>query len=396
VAREAVRGVSSAPASERADLEADDAVPVAFVAPKAGHGGSERYLEVLVASLGPRWVEAIVALEDGPLVGRLRGLGHEVTVLSARGRRGVLRGAVGLRRVLARHHAAVIHANGVKAALVAALAAPQSGPPILWSKHDFSWDGPLARAIGARSRQIVAVSGVLTTTFRGATARKVHIVPAGIPAPAVDRVAARSALAEAIGCPVEAPIVTLVGRLQASKGQLELLEAAPEILARLPDVRFCFVGEDHPFQPEYGRLVRERTEVLGLDSAVTFAGHRGDAVELIAGSDVTVLPSMPDDRGRGREGSPLVAIEALAVGTPVVGYDHGGIPDAVGDAGRLVPAGDRAGLRDAIVGLLENEALRAEMAARGRERVAERNAPAAMAAAMMDRYREAAGRVGAS
>ncbi len=367
-------------------------VAVTFVAAEAGNGGSERYLEVLVSTLGADWVGRVLLLRQGPLEDRLGSLGHEVVVVPARGRAGILPAALELRRMFSRRAPELVHANGIKAALVASLATIGTATPIVWVKHDFSWDGPLARAIGLRSHQVVAVSSALTTTFRGRTAGRVHIVPAGIPPPEVDRGKAREQIVGLLGCAEDAAIVTLVGRLQESKGQLELLEIVPEILEREPRARFCFVGEDHPFQPDYGKALRARCEALGLRRSVTFAGHRDDAVRLIAGSDVVVLPSMPDDRGRGREGSPLVAIESLAVGTPVVGYAHGGIPDALGDAGRLVDAGDRAGLRDAILEVLANEATRDEMVARGRDRVARRNLPAVMAAAMKERYCEAAAR----
>lgn len=380
--------LGSTVSADAAAGKAGEAVPVTFVSAKAGNGGSERYLEVLVSTLGPAWVDRIYALEDGPLLDRLRALGHDVAVATAPGRGGIPAGVLRLRRELARRPPRVVHANGVKAALLAALA---TRAPIIWSKHDYSWDGPLARAIGRRSRQVVAVSSALTTTFRGRTASRVHIVPAGIPAPEIDRRAARATVTELLGGDADAPVVTLVGRLQASKGQLELLEVVPEILERLPRARFCLVGEDHPFQPEYGHVVRDRAEALGLGAAVTFTGHRDDAIELIAGSDALVLPSIPDRRGRGREGSPLVAIEALAVGTPVVAYAHGGIPDAVGEAARLVEAGDREGLRDALAEVLTSDATRRELVAAGKERFARRNLPAAMAAAMRERYREAAG-----
>lgn len=366
------------------------AVPVTFITAQAGHGGSERYLEVLVSTLASGWVERVIALEDGPLVGRLRDLGVEVTVIHAPGKSGVASGALALRRALRARDAEVVHANGIKAALVAALATLDARTPIVWVKHDFSWDGPLARAVGRRSSQIVAVSSALTTTFGERMATPVHVVSAGVPVPQIDRRAARAGIARLIGCADDVPIVTVVGQLRESKGQLELLEVVPEVLAGCPRARFCFAGADYAFEPDYGKAVRARSQALGLGGAVKFAGHRGDAVELIGGSDVTVLASIPDRRGRGREGSPLVAIEALAVGTPVVGYAHGGIPDAVGDAGRLVPAADRPALRDALLEVLADEGLRAEMAARGRERVALRNLPDTMAGAMMQRYREAA------
>jgi len=381
--------VRSALGEGRSERE-EEPVGVTFVAAEAGNGGSERYLEVLVSTLGADWVGPVILLRHGPLEGRLRRLGKEVTVVPADGRSGIIPGALKLRRLFSRRAPRVVHANGVKAALVASLATVGMRTPIVWVKHDFSWDGPLARVVGLRARQVVAVSSALTTTFRGRTAGRVHIVPAGIPPPDVDRTEGREVIEELLGGPTDAPIVTLVGRLQESKGQLELLEVVPQILEREPRARFCFVGEDHPFQPDYAKTLRARSEALDLRRSVTFAGHRDDAIRLIAGSDVIVLPSMPDARGRGREGSPLVAIEALAVGTPVVGYSHGGIPDALGDAGRLVHAGDRPGLRDAILAVLASDTTRHEMVARGRERVARRNLPAVTAEAMKERYREAA------
>ena len=53
--------------ADREGAAADGSVPVTFLAAKAGHGGSERYLEVLVSTLGPAWVDRIFSLEDGPL-----------------------------------------------------------------------------------------------------------------------------------------------------------------------------------------------------------------------------------------------------------------------------------------------------------------------------------------
>jgi len=311
-------------------------------------------------------------------------------VIAAPGKGGIVSGALALRRTLAKREPRVVHANGVKAALVAAVATLGAPTPVVWAKHDFSWDGPLARAVGLRSRQVVAVSSAVTTTFRARMAGRVHVVPAGIPLPHVDRGAARARLAEIVGCTQDAPIVTLVGSLQEGKGQLELLEIIPEVLARRPEARLCFVGDDYRHEPDYGRALRARCDALGLERAVTFAGHRSDAVWLIAGSDVTVVPSIPDHRGRGREGLSLVAIEALAVGTPVVGYAHGGIPEAVGEAGRLVPAGNRAALREALLEVLASAETRAGMVTRGRERVERRNLPGTMAEAMKERHREAA------
>ena len=367
-----------------------DPVPVTFVAGHGGVGGSELYLETLLSSLGSGWIDEVICLEHGPFVERLRGHGLDAEVIPTPARLGILPAALELRRALMRRAARVVHANGVKAALLCGLATLGTPKRVIWVKHDFSWDGPLTRAVALGSKQVVTVSPALTAGLGSRLGRRVHVVPAGIVVPAADPEEGRARLVELLGCSADDPIVTLVGRLQESKGQLELLEAAPRILARRPETRFCLVGGRHPHQPDHADVVTRRRRELGLERSVILAGQRSDAAALISGSDVLVVPSIPDSRGRAREGSPLVAIEALAVGTPVVGYAHGGIPDAVGEAGRLVTSGDRDELGDAILEVIESEDAREAMATRGRERAATRNSVAAMTTAMKRRYREAA------
>src|SRR5215211_7744255 len=94
-------------------------VPVVFVSSHAKTGGSERYLETIVGELGPSWAKRVVSLEAGPLADRLRAAGVPVEALPTSARPwGILRSARRLRRVLSRERPAVVHANGIKAALV--------------------------------------------------------------------------------------------------------------------------------------------------------------------------------------------------------------------------------------------------------------------------------------
>ncbi len=209
-------------------------MPVTFVAGHGGIGGSELYLETLLAALGSAWIDGIVCLEDGPFVERLRDSGLDVEVVPTPARLGIVPAALALRRVLGHHGATVVHANGVKAALVSALATIGSAKRVVWVKHDFSWDGPLTRAIASRSQQVVTVSPALTASLGPRLGRRVHVVPAGIELAPVDRATARRRLLELAGCDPDVPVVVLVGRLQESKGQVELLEAAARIIARRP------------------------------------------------------------------------------------------------------------------------------------------------------------------
>jgi len=182
-------------------------------------------------------------------------------------------------------------------------------------------------------------------------------------------------------------VVSLVGRVDPTKGHREVLAVLPELGS---GVRVAFIGDEHFPHLEFAAELKAEIADQGLEERISFLGFREDAVELIAGSDVVVIPSTIEERGLGREGFPYVGLEAMAVGTPVVGYAHGGLPEMLGECGLLVPAGDRAALRDAIVEILEDRQLRARLSSCGRARVWERFSLATMVAAMRDRYREVA------
>jgi len=126
-------------------------------------------------------------------------------------------------------------------------------------------------------------------------------------------------------------------------------------LARIPAdmrsqirLRLCGTG---PYEGELRRQVRE----AGLDEQVEFAGliAYDEIPRQLRQSDVFVLPSL-------QEGLPLSLLEAMASGLPVVATAVGGIPGVVKDGvnGLLVPAAAPAALRDALVRLLANPALR--------------------------------------
>jgi glycosyltransferase involved in cell wall biosynthesis len=363
-------------------------VPVTFVVSHAQSGGSEHYLELLLDFLEPAWVHGVISLDEGPFVARLRAAGHAVAVVPT-GRRGsMLASAVRVRRLLRRDPPAVVHANGVKAALVLALATAGTRIPLVWVKHDFSWDGPLAHAVAAGCDQVVGVSAAVTQTFRGRLRRRVHVVHNGIPSIERDRGAARELVGELIGADGE--VVALVGRFHPAKGQIELVEAAPLVLARRPATRFLLLGDDDPHHADYGDAVRARTRELGLEHAIVVHGHHPDAPGVMAGCDVVAMPSVPDERGMGREGFGLVGLEAMAVGTPVAGYAGGALPEVLGDRAVLVPEGDRAALADAIVALLEDPARRERLAEAGRRTARERFSLEATVAAMRERYAAAA------
>ncbi|GAB3959135.1 hypothetical protein GCM10027614_78030 [Micromonospora vulcania] len=96
---------------------------------------------------------------------------------------------------------------------------------------------------------------------------------------------------------------------------------------------------------------------------MTLLGHRTDVADLLAGADLAVVTS-------DWEARQLFAQEALRVGVPLVATAVGGLPDLVGDAAALVPAGDVDAVDTAVRALLDDPAARAEVGRRGADRAA--------------------------
>jgi glycosyltransferase involved in cell wall biosynthesis len=172
-------------------------------------------------------------------------------------------------------------------------------------------------------------------------------------------------------------IVLTVGRFTEQKGHRLLVEAMPAILEAGEDIHFVWVGRG-PLEHELRRLVRRR----GLGGWVHFVGQRSDVLELMAAADVFVLPS-------SFEGLPLVVLEAMAAGLPVVGTFVCGIAEAVEDerTGRLVER-DSSQLARGVLDILNDPQQAARLGAAGRQRVLQEFSAARMARDMMAIYRE--------
>jgi glycosyltransferase involved in cell wall biosynthesis len=370
-----------------------ETVRVTFVSSYALDGGAERQFELLLDALDSHWVSEVVLLAPGPLVQRLRSGGHPVRVIPATGRLGLLAAALRLRRLLRRAPPDAVHADGARAALVAALASPGIGVPLVWRKIDCARDGRFAEAIATRCKLVAGNSSFVTSTFDERFRERLRVVPCGVPSYAFDRESARQLVRELIGCDPQAPIVTHMSRLFPPKGHLELIEIIPGILDRQPKVRFIFLatGVHDTHEREYAQRLHRRIEELGVEHAVTFLVGQDEPVRILSGCDLVVMPSIPDEASGWREGFGMVGAEAMAVGTPVAGYAEAALPEVLGECALLVETGDRRELRDAVLRLLEDPSLRERLSACGQERV-RRFSVEANVTAMKECYQVAARR----
>ena len=356
-------------------------VPVTFVSSHAQLGGSEVYLMRLLDELGPQWIRGVVCLQDGPLVQRLRAAGRPTEVIAVgTSPPALVEGGLRLRSHLKRAPAVLLHANGIKAGVVTAIAAK----PFVWAKHDFSWDGWLARAVAKRACTVVAASRAVAAAVDGVA--RVEIVSPGISEPVVDRAESAGRLRSELGVDPSAPVVVQLGRIHPAKGQLELVRAAEMVLARRPATVFVIVGESDPSAVQYASLVRAEIAERGLEDRFRLIGRREDPFAILAGSDVCAIPTTRDERGMGDEGFGLVATEAMAVGTPVVAYASGALPEVLADCGISVPADDPSALADGIERVLGDDDLARRLGTCGTERVRSHFSAASMADGMRTIY----------
>jgi glycosyltransferase involved in cell wall biosynthesis len=165
-----------------------------------------------------------------------------------------------------------------------------------------------------------------------------------------------------LGLGDDVKLLVCVGRLAPQKDHPTLLAAMQD----LPDdVVLLVVGGD-PFGRGRERLVAQAEE-LEIDHRTYFLGIRDDVPDLLAASDLFVLPSL-------WEGLGLVFLEAMAVGLPVVATRISAVPEVVedGKTGWLVPAGDPASLVAAVTAALADPAERRRRGEAGRVRLEKR------------------------
>jgi glycosyltransferase involved in cell wall biosynthesis len=324
-----------------------------------------------------------------------------------------LRAIARLRRLIGAGQPDVVHAHGLRAGALAAIAVAfvRSAPALIVTVHNAPPAGGATGAIyrvlelivARNADSVLCVSADLEDRMRAAGARRVGhaIVPAAGahwvghaigPAPgdhwAGHAVVSAASISPAGEVPAETraairaefgvrpgqALVLAIGRLTAQKGFGLLLDAAARWDDIEPEPLLAIVGEG-PLAAE----LRSRAASLGL--TVRFAGQRADVPALLAAADVFVLPS-------AWEGQPLILQEALRAGAPIVATRVGGNPELAGeDAAILVPPGDALGLADAVRTVLGDPALAARLRLAAAARACDLPGEDAAVAAALAEYR---------
>jgi glycosyltransferase involved in cell wall biosynthesis len=210
---------------------------------------------------------------------------------------------------------------------------------------------------------------------------KISVIRNGVDTSRFDNPPAPVTLRRELGLADDTPLVGVVSRLTRLKGLENFLEAAASVRARVPNARFLIVGETSPMNREYLPELQRYAEQCGVADAVIFAGLRADVPGVLASLTVSVMPSL-------NEALSNVVLESMAAGAPTVATRVGGTPEAVtdGETGLLVAPGDSAALADAIVRLLANRPLAAQLGHAARARIADHFSVRRMVRATQDLY----------
>lgn len=339
-------------------------------------GGAEEHIATLLRGLDRRQFRPLLVCTS-EVAGQLRSdLPGDVELIPLRLRKpGHLAAALRLARIIREHRIDILHSHLFYGSLFASPIGWLCRVPLIietphvreqwrqgWFKSRFIVD----RLVGRFVHQYIAVSDANARYLieeKRLPARKITVIHNGCDIERFDpNRRPPSGLRQSLGFGPVDPVLVVAGRLEPQKGHRVLLDALPAVLHGFPQARLVCVGSGS-LSSELEARVRE----LGLGDSIRFVGHQSNIPDWLALAELTILPSF-------YEGLPLVAIESLAAGRPVVATAVDGTPEIVVDeeTGVTVPPGDAPALARAICRLLGDPMLRKRLAGRGREWVLER------------------------
>ncbi len=356
-------------------------------------GGVERTAIDLTAALTRRGWRALVASAGGPLEHEIRRAGgeHFTLPLDSKNPLRMSANARHLAELIRAQRVDVVHARSRAPAWSAHAAARRTGVLFVTTFHGtYGHGGALKRRynrIMLKGERVIANSAFIGAHIRnvyGMAEDRLVVIPRGVDVARFDPEAVSNermiTLSTAWRVPDGRPVVLLPGRITRWKGQEVLLDAL--VALGRPDVFALLVGDDQR-RPRYRAELLRKIGALGLEGQVRLIGPCRDMPAAYKLADVVVSAST-DPEAFGR-----VAVEAQAMGRPVIATDHGGSRETVipGATGWLVPPGDAAALAGALERALRlGPAARAELAAEARHHVLERFTVTHMTEATMAVY----------
>jgi glycosyltransferase involved in cell wall biosynthesis len=221
----------------------------------------------------------------------------------------------------------------------------------------YRWAAHMVSGYIAISDQV----GQAVTDVIGPIGHKIAVIPNGVD---IDRYTSqlddpRGSIRTELGLDADTRLIAMVGTLKEVKGHRFMIEAMSALAPRYPDLHLLLVG-DGELRSDLEALVSKSA----LDDRIHFLGSRSDVGDLLAASDLFVLPSL-------WEGLSMALLEAMATGLPIVASEVSGTVQAIvpGEHGMLIPPGDTQAIVDGISQLLSDPDRARAMGEAARRRV---------------------------
>ena len=359
-------------------------IKILYISNTADIAGAEICLLTLVKHLNLEFFEPVVVLpKKGPLLNEMQLLAVKtyisplewwIRVPSDYGliASGIKRRVSALVNIIASEQPAVVHTN-TSVIWEGALAAAFSGVPHIWHLHEKLDEHPSLKPvlplsavynlISLLSDKVIAVSKAVKSQINDpACTSKMSIIYNGVEEfdPSLKLKSDKDSLRKQLGASNNSIIAISVGSIIKEKGHDVLLEAAVLAKEKLPNMLFVIVGRGNK---EAVTMLSNKINSLGLKDIVYYLGYRRDVPSILSQADLLVLASHS-------EAFPLVVLEAMAAGKPVVATDCGGPREMVvdGETGFIVPVNSAKGLCDKIVQLGADMKMLQLMGKKGRMR----------------------------
>ncbi len=294
------------------------------------------------------------------------------------------------RDLIRKHGIDLIHSHGYRSDITALLASG-GRTPVVAMMHGFTASSfkvkiyeTLERIILKRVAMIIPVSAQMKKLAlgMGIPDEKVRLLPNVVDNITLDKIKP-SAVFDEMALSPDVFKMAFVGRISPEKG-LDLLLDACSALKKEGVNFFLMIAGDGPLKSD----MEERTRDLGLADNVRFLGFRSDAPAITSAADVFLLPSLT-------EGIPLVVLESMAVGTPVIASMVGGVPDLIKnrETGYLFSPGNIEELAECIRNVYKNRSQARQMSERAKAFVNSSYSPLNWAEELTSIYLKASNRI---
>ncbi|MFA5145950.1 MAG: glycosyltransferase [Candidatus Omnitrophota bacterium] len=275
-----------------------------------------------------------------------------------------------LSKILREENISIVHTHNPTNWLYGGIAARLAGLPLIHTEHtttDYDsyhvkrWEF-IEWALAKFTRRITAVAGSVKTHMikrSGINSKKIEVVYNAIETERFDTGANKEKMRGELSIRQDEFVIGNIARFYENKDHQTLLRAFKLVLEKIPNVYLLLIG-DGPLKYKIESFAGE----LKIPARIKFLGNRRDIPQLLKMMDLFVLSSK-------REGLPIVLLEAMASGLPIVATDVDGNGELVlhEETGFVVPPADPKELSAAILNLLTDRSKAKRMAARGKERV---------------------------